>query len=516
VSAIDAVALGACAASLVPADLRWLRVAQREHYLPGAASRFGRRWWLQTPLNSALGVVALGAAVAATVLRPTAFATALVAALAPVGLGLRGRTSRLAWTRRLGLVAALSAFLEGLVIVLVAVLAGLGVAVVVSAFCALAAPLFVDTSLFVLRPFEDLFAERYVREARTVLARVEPVVVAITGSYGKTTTKNYVSYLLAGDRSVVASPRSFNNRAGLTRTVNEHLALGTEVLVAEMGAYGPGEIAALCSWLRPDIAVITSIGPAHLERFGTLERTLEAKAEITARARVAVLNVDDSRLYELAGRLEATHKVLRASGSDREADVAVLADGDGLELYLAGRLVEKVSLPEAAFAPIRTNAACAAAVAIELGVAAEKVAVRLGSLPAVPNRLQPYRAAGGYLVLDDTFNSNPTGARHALEVLAAAAPSGRRVLVTPGMVELGRTQGEENAALAEAAGAVATDLVVVGRTNQAALVRGWRRVGSLPAARLVAQREAAVDWARAELGPGDAVLFENDLPDHFP
>ena len=131
------------------------------------------------------------------------------------------------------------------------------------------------------------------------------MVVGVTGSYGKTTTKNYIAFLLAGDRAVLASPRSYNNRAGLSRTVNEHLAPGTEVLVAEMGAYGAGEIAALCEWLRPEIAVITSIGPAHLERFGSLEQTLEAKAEITATAQVVVLNVDDARLAGLAKRLDA-------------------------------------------------------------------------------------------------------------------------------------------------------------------------------------------------------------------
>ena len=107
--------------------------------------------------------------------------------------------------------------------------------------------------------------------------------------------------------------------------------------------------------------------------------------------------------------------------------------------------------------------------ALELGAAPEAVARRLGSLPGVPNRLQRYEAAGGYAVLDDTFNANPAGARHALEVLVAAAPAGRRVLVTPGMVELGTAQRAENASLGEAAAAVVTDVVVVGRTNRAAL-----------------------------------------------
>src|SRR6202035_5977429 len=93
-------------------------------------------------------------------------------------------------------------------------------------------------------------------------------------------TKGYAAHLLGGSLTVVASPASFNNRAGLARAVNEHLTQGTEVFVAEMGTYGRGEIAELCSWVRPDVAVITAVGPVHLERFGSEERVLEAKAEI--------------------------------------------------------------------------------------------------------------------------------------------------------------------------------------------------------------------------------------------
>ncbi|MGD1011127.1 MAG: UDP-N-acetylmuramoyl-tripeptide--D-alanyl-D-alanine ligase [Acidimicrobiales bacterium] len=504
------------ALAIICADVRWLRVAQREHYSPGTTARFAWRWWVSTPVNCILLVLAVLECIAAGHLLLGEIAPALVAAAGPVGLGLRGRTSRLAWTRRLTQVALVTVGLEALAIALAAAFGDLRWAVIVAGVCAITCPIVVDGALALLRPIEDVLAQRYVKRASLVLAEVHPTVVGITGSYGKTSTKNYVAHLLAGDRSVVASPRSFNNRAGLARTVNEHLAPRTDVLVAEMGAYGPGEISALCSWLRPELAVITSIGPAHLERFGSLERTLAAKAEITALARVVVLNSDDERLEQLAKALETSHKVVRASGTHSSADLAVLAHGDGLELFVAGKPLGVALLPESSIAPIRSNAACAAAVAIELGVSAEIVVRRLASLPEVPNRLQRHQAAAGYSVLDDTFNSNPAGARRALEVLKSEAPKGRRVLVTPGMVELGRTQNEENADLAECAAKIATDIVVVGRTNRAALVRGAKRCDRPPVMELVRTRDEAVEWARRRLGPGDAVLFENDLPDHFP
>ena len=515
-TALGAVCLGAAVMSVVCADLRWLRVAQREHYLPGTAARFGWRWWAGTPLNIGLAVAAVAACGVAAVVPGAALATAAIVAIGPLGLGLRGRTSRLAWTRRMSRVALATAGLEGLAIALAVAYSGLFGAVLVAVCSAIAVPFFVDVALSVLRPVEELLAQRYVARASELLARVQPLVVGITGSYGKTTTKNYVAHLVAGDRRVVASPRSFNNRAGLARTVNEHLVPGTEVLVAEMGAYGTGEISALCRWLKPQVVVITSIGPSHLERFGTLDRTLSAKAEITPGARGVVLNGDDDRLEGLGRRLGATQKVVRVSGTDVGADVAVLAHADGFELRLCGKSSGVVTLAPGSPAPIRSNAACAAAVALELGIAPDAVVKRLTSLPVVPNRLQRYEAKAGYVVLDDTFNANPAGARHALDALRSEASAGRRALVTPGMVELGRTQPAENAAFAESAASVVTDVVVVGRTNRAALVEGCRRAGRPVSVKIVGTRDEAVAWAREQLGPGDAVLFENDLPDHFP
>ena len=131
------------------------------------------------------------------------------------------------------------------------VAAALGEGPPVAAAVAVATPVLVDLACAVTGPFERLAVGTYVRRARERLREVAPTVVAITGSYGKTGTKGYVAHLVAGTKTVVASPASFNNRAGLARAVNENLVDGTEVFVAEMGTYGPGEIAELCSWLRP-------------------------------------------------------------------------------------------------------------------------------------------------------------------------------------------------------------------------------------------------------------------------
>ncbi|MGO8871698.1 MAG: Mur ligase family protein [Acidimicrobiales bacterium] len=515
--------LACCVAACVPAGLRWLRVAQREHYLVGSASRFAVRWWRATAADLCLAAVALVSAGASLMWPVAGVVVAAVVVAGPLGLSLRGRTSPLAWTRRMRTLAAVWAVLE---LALVAVGVALGLAAPVAVLAALVVPAAVDLACWVTAPLELRLSRHFVDEAASRLARVAPTVVAVTGSYGKTSTKGHVAHLVRPTCAVVATPASFNNRAGLARAVNEQLADGTEVFVAEMGTYGPGEIADLCRWCPPDVATITAIGPVHLERFGSEDRIVEAKSEILVPAADVVLPVDDPRLARLADLATAQGKrVLRCSAVDRTADVCVLRSGDGsrLSAYAQGSvLAEGVEVP-AGVQP--TNLACAIGLALVVGVGTEAVAARLGDLPAVDHRLQAVRSATGVAILDDTYNANPAGAAEALAALRAAVPGTgaagdaacRVVVVTPGMVEIGRRQFEENRAFGAAVASVATDLLVVGRTNRRALVAGARSVPDSPTAvRLVRHRDEAVAWVRDQLGPGDAVLYENDLPDHYP
>ena len=503
------VAFAACLVALKPAAIRWLRVAQREHYLAGSCTRFALRWWGRTSPNQVLGVVAVAGVALAARWPLTALATAGVVIVGPWRLALRGRTSPLAWTRRLRVLAAVWVVLQG-AIVAATVLWGLSV--VAAALGALVVPLVIDLALLVTAPLERHLAGRYVAAAAKRLARVDPVVVAITGSYGKTSTKSHVAHLVGGTKRLLATPASFNNRAGLARSINEHLVDGTEVFVAEMGTYGPGEIAELCRWCPPSIAVITAIGPVHLERFGTEERIVQAKAEIAESASTVILNVDDPRLAALADSLvrdPGRRRIVRV-GHGPDANVRLRRADAGITLTIGDEMVaEAVGVPPAAQL---TNVACALAVALELGVAVPALIDRVRSLPAVDHRLTSATSAAGVVVIDDTFNSNPAGASRALELLAASGSTGRRVVVTPGMVELGRRQRAENARFAEAASVVATDLVIVGRTNRRALREG----ASGTIRRDVSTREDAVAWVRSNLASGDAVLYENDLPDHYP
>lgn len=531
-SLLSAIVIALALAASCLAGVRWLRVAQREHYLPGSVLRFAWRWWAGLWPNRGLAAVGVAGVALTPVVAALAVAPCLVAGVGPLGLSLRGRTSPLKWTRRLRVLAATWGVLQlGGIAAATAVGAGRLLAPVL----ALATPLVVDLACWLTAPVERRLGRAFVNSARVRLEREHPTVVAITGSYGKTTTKGYLAHLVGPFRPTVASPASWNNQAGLSRTINERLALGTEVLVAEMGTYGPGEIAQMCSWVRPSLAVITAIGPVHLERLASMDHIVKAKSEILAGAAAAILNTDDERLAALADRASAVgQRVVRCSGHAPSADVAVIpGPASGSERPGAQEGGPEVGGPEGgtipatlwaggSARPVRiprqaqpTNVACAVAVALDLGVGVDQLADLLPSLPGAPNRLAAQRSASGFTVIDDTYNANPAGARAALAALASAAgpEAQRRVVVTPGMVELGRRQAAENTAFAAAASSVATHLVVVGRTNRRALVQG-----AAPPLRVtvVAARLQAVEWVRSHLGPGDVVLYENDLPDHYP
>lgn len=480
----------ACALASIPAGLRWIRVAQREHYLPPNVSRFAWRWWTSGAINYVL--LGIGLVGVIGTLTNVWFGFLVAAAqIGPLGLTLKGSTSPLVWTdrlRRLVLATSLAITL----IYLAGALSQTPLVVVLGLFLL---PLLFDAALFAITPLENRLGQKWVDKATAKLASMDVDVVAITGSYGKTTTKNYVTHLLDGSYRTVASPASFNNRMGLARAINETLTLGTEVFVAEMGTYGPGEIADLCEWIVPKVAAIVAIGPVHLERFGTLERIVDAKSEILDRAQVGVINVEHPLLDHLAQTRGGPMQILKVSGSRSRIDV------DGVDIG---------EVPDGAF---ESNLAVAVGIGIALGIPGEVLRSRFPGLPVAEHRQSLIRTASDVTIIDDTFNSHPAGARRALERLAVLG-EGTRAVVTPGMVELGSMQDQANRDFAEMAAGVADWLIVVGQTNRRALLQG-SSMGDASVT-VVKSRQEAVDWVRANLGPGDAVLYENDLPDHYP
>jgi UDP-N-acetylmuramoyl-tripeptide--D-alanyl-D-alanine ligase len=501
------VVAAATVVAVVLADLRWLRVAQREHYYAARPFVVATIWNRAVPVN----LVLLGVAVAGLVAGlwvPLASLVGVVAAVIwPWGLPVRGTTRPLVWTQR---VVRLTVVLVALDVAWLVGFALLGWTAAVAALV-LAAPVVVGAALAVATPVERALANRFVASAAARIAQVRPTVVGITGSYGKTSTKGYTAHLLAGQHAVVASPASFNNLLGLARAVNERLVPGTDVFVAEMGTYGPGEIRQLCQVFPPEVAAITTIGEAHLERMGSKAVVAAAKAEIAEPASTVVLNVDVPELAALADALPATKTVIRtATDPQTTADVHVVPADGQWQVIVDQAAVATVPAPPGGGHP--GNLAVAVGVARAMQVAPSAIAGRLAGLPTADHRAEVRESDDGILVVDDTYNSNPSGAAASVRLaVASAGETGRVFVVTPGMVELGRMQAQRNRELAaQVVSSPRTTLAVVGRTNRAALLAG------APGASTFASRSEATRWVTTQAQAGDVILFENDLPDHYP
>jgi UDP-N-acetylmuramoyl-tripeptide--D-alanyl-D-alanine ligase len=496
-------------------NLKWLRVAQRVHYLPGEVGRiqrlwFERRpigvlWWagavviaivsFQGPEQLGLGALAWLAVVAPLLMVPT-----------PWRLPLKGTTSALQWTARAkrvygGILAV--QFLTGGLAVWLAGPAGVLIPLLLAANLT-------DLALGVLWQVERKLSRKFVIEARRKLKRVGPQVVAITGSYGKTSTKGYVAHILGKAHQTVASPASFNNMMGLSRTINEHLVIGTSVFVAEMGMNQEGRIRELCELFNPDIAAITVIGEAHMERLGSQEAIFRAKAEITEKAKTVVLPVDQPELVALIEKCRREGKtVITVSGQGNTADVIVDPDR-GLVTYGPDASPTPMAVPPFGHG---VNVAVALGIGYAVKVPQDEALARLADLPVAAHRAEVQKMPGGVWIIDDTYNSNPVGAARAIDDAAALAKErgGPLVVVTPGMVELGPVQFQRNSELAQRVVAAQGALMAVGLTNRKALV-----TGSAGAAQLFATRADAVTAALHAAGANGVILYENDLPDHYP
>jgi UDP-N-acetylmuramoyl-tripeptide--D-alanyl-D-alanine ligase len=393
--------------------------------------------------------------------------------------------------------------------------------VVVTALVFVFSPRVLVGADLLLAPVQKGINARYVRSARSKLRAVSPVVVGITGSFGKTSTKYAIAALIAPEKTVLATPSSFNTPLGVCRTINEDLSEQHRFFVVEMGAYRVGDIASLCDFVHPVMGVLTAVGPAHLERFGSMENIRKGKYELIESLPpngIAIMNVDDPEVRKLADRTEHVEVVRYGLEPEGRPDVTareVEATPEGTSLTIvdlrSGESIEAETKLVGRYAVGQVLSGVAAALSVGRELAQLPAAV--SKLEPVDHRLKLIRGAGGITVIDDAYNSNPDGARAALEVLEAM-PGGRKVVVTPGMVELGELQEEANREFAQQAGKVADLLIAVARINRDALVEGATAGGRAEVITVDSLAEAQGHLAK-RLGEGDVVLFENDLPDQY-
>ena len=380
----------------------------------------------------------------------------------------------------------------------------------------------------VTKPAESRIRRHYLELAAARIKMVDPVVVAVVGSFGKTSTKHILAQLLQPNVNTLPTRKSFNTLMGVTRVINEDLMPENRVFVVEMDAYAQGEIAAMSDLVHPQVAIITAIGPQHMERFGTIDRIADAMYEVATALPAGgtlILYTGDEPGAALARRAHAEQRRLirYALANDSEtvdADVvasSIRIDSHGGSFHWrweAEGLDRQVSIPLLGRHQV-ANVSAALAAMRTLGYSVDDAITAAASLEQVEHRLQLMASAGPLTVIDDSYNANPIGVHNGLEVLAAMSGT-HRFLITPGLVELGSVEDEENRRYGEHAAKVCDHVIVMSAKTSAALIAGLRDGGmSEDRIHVVDTLDEATALLQRLSRPGDVVLFANDLPDTY-
>jgi UDP-N-acetylmuramoyl-tripeptide--D-alanyl-D-alanine ligase len=417
--------------------------------------------------------------------------------------------------KRIYAIALILAALAGIAAALITDLVGIWIVAVQLV------PLTLIGATLLLAPAETRVQRRYWNEARARLDQLKPTVIGVTGSYGKTSVKHIIGHVLETAAPTLITPGSVNTAMGIARVIRERLQPQHRYFVVEMGAYGIGSIRRLCALTPPHLGIITAIGMAHYERFKTLDAVSRAKYELAEAARDnggSVIVASDTLNFVWPRQFVERHRDLvitvgEDSGSDLVID-SVRQECDGILTAIRWR-GERYELRAPLYGLHHgRNIALAFAAACSLGLPPEDIVASLRSTPQIAHRLEVKRQANGTIVIDDAYNSNPVGFASALDLLdVLRQPDGRRIVVTPGMVELGAQHEAEHARIGKLAAEHADVLVAIAPHRVAPLEAAFR--AAAPEREIVSCTgfAEARAWLDRNLTGRDVVLLENDLPD---
>lgn len=390
-----------------------------------------------------------------------------------------------------------------------------------------------------LMPREKRLQERFADEARAIIKRVHPKIIGITGSYGKTSTKVILADILSAVGPTFSTPRSINSYMGMTREIRERMKESHRFAVVEMGAYYIGSIRRMCSLTPPDAGIVTAVGGMHLERFGSPENVFKAKSELAEAIPedgILVVNGDNEYCRKMAENNRKDTTLLYGLDAEKGHLDALMTDitqtSGGTSFTIVYKGTRYGGQTKLLGRPMLSNILASFTMACALGLNPELVIAAIRHVKTESNRLEPIRASissfitqqngrgpartGQVLRLNDAYNSNPIGFQAALDVLKDQG-GGRKVLVTPGMIELGERQFEENRKAAEKAASICDLVIVVGSANRKALLEGLTTGGSEKEKikECSSMKEAFEFLGYDFCEDGDVILIENDLPDLY-
>lgn len=370
------------------------------------------------------------------------------------------------------------------------------------------------------KPAEKMVYYHYFHKAKKKIKEDTRLnVIGVTGSYGKTSSKNILADILRVKYDTLPTPKNFNTPYGLMLTINNHLDKFTEYLVAEMGACEVGQIKELCDFVKPKYGILTKIGVAHLESFKTEENIQKTKFELIESLPedgIGILNMDDAKQvnYKIKNNChirwiaidnqDADLVASNIKGTPTGMSFDVRFKGDKKKYKLETKLLGSANV---------YNILAAVMLAFELGMSMEEIQMGVKGINTIPNRLE-LKKVGGLTLIDDGYNSNPVGAKMALDTLALMP--GKKIVVTPGMIELKDKQYELNYEFGRQISKVADIVVLVNKKQTKPILDGLLKEGYKKKNIYVYDDiYEAFNLLRKISDPNTFILIENDLPDIF-
>lgn len=433
------------------------------------------------------------------------------------------KKKRLVWTGKAGILFLITMFLIVATSVSVALLLSndLGIAALLTLALGYVffnfSPIFLVIASMLIWPIEGWQKFRVIHTAISKRNRLNNLaVIGITGSFAKTSTKEMLYTLLRKDFRVVKTPKSYNTEIAIARSLIS-IKDNTEIFIAEMDAYHPGEIGRLAKIVKPTIGMITAIAPQHLERFGSIEKLASTQFEIDSELidnGLLVLNTNDEWSQKLSAGM---NRPIIWSGESEKANMRIEnvrldLEGTAFELVSEGNKVE-VRLPLLG-KHHAINFAAAALVAKMLGMSLEQIAGRAKWIMPTPHRLE-IKKLGGMTIIDNSYNSNPASYKASFELLGFLG--GEKIIITPGLVELGKSHYSENKQMGVFASKVADQVVIIGENAKKALLDGLIEGGlSLKKIHYYSDPKVAMEHIASFVRKDAVILIENDLPDQYP
>ena len=367
-------------------------------------------------------------------------------------------------------------------------------------------------------PVEYLVRKHYENQARDILANMDNLIkVGITGSYGKTSTKNIINDIINQNYFTLITPASYNTPMGITRTIREQLKPIHEVFICEMGADKVGDISYLMDFVKPKYGIVTSIGPQHLNTFHSIENIINEKMqeiELLPEDGTGFINLDNEyiRNYKIKNNCEIISVGIDNKDADLVADnIKYSKDGTSFTLKYNGK---NYKLSTALLGKHNiTNILIGIALALKLGIDIKQIVKNVGSIRQVEHRLQ-VKKINDITFIDDAFNSNPVGSKMALDVLEMMP--GKRVIVTPGMIDLGEDQDRINKEFGKYMLGKTDYVLLVGHMQTRTIYDGLLESGfDMNNVLVLSNVKEAFDYIYKHFSSRDTILLENDLPDAF-